>query len=377
MDTASGPLTGLKVLEFAGQGPVPFCGMMLSDMGADVLRIDRKGGEPPPKHEVTFRGRYSVALDLKCPAATQLCLRLAEQCEILLEGFRPGVMERLGLGPTVVRSRNPRIVYGRMTGWGQTGCLADVAGHDINYLAVSGALHAIGTKERPAIPINLIGDYGGGAMYLAFGVLAALLHARQSGQGQIIDCAMTDGVVSLLAQIWGHFAKGRWKDERQANVIDGGSPFYNSYRCADGRFIAIASIEPKFYAALLDRLQIRDSAFEAQWDRARWGECKSKLAELFATKTRDEWCAVFEGSDACFAPVLSLSEAASHRYHEERQSFIELEGLLQPAPAPRFSATPARARGGVASIGGDNRQTLAHWGIAPAEIETLEKAGAI
>ena len=373
----AGPLAGLKVLEFAGLGPAPFCAMLLSDMGADVVRIDRKGGRAHAKHAVTFRGRRSVALDLKSPAATKACLALIAKAEVLIEGFRPGVMERLGLGPEAALAHNPRLVYARMTGWGQAGAMAKAAGHDINYLAMTGALHAIGTKARPAIPMNLVADYGGGAMYLAFGITSALVHARATGEGQVIDCAMIDGTVHLMAQIWGHLAGGAWKDERQSNTTDGGAHFYNVYECADGKFIALGAIEPQFYQLMLKKTGITDPAFGVQLDRARWPELMQKLAAVIATKTREEWCGLLEGTDACFAPVLSLSEAPAHPYHRGRNAFAVVDGVNQPAPAPRFSKTPGRIQGGVAGLGEHNESALADWGLTGAEIAALKTAGAM
>jgi alpha-methylacyl-CoA racemase len=372
----SGPLVGLKVLEFAGLGPAPFCGMLLSDMGADVVRIDRKGTKAAP-YEVTFRGRRSVAMDLKAPGAAEACLKLAETCDALIEGFRPGVMERLGLGPDVVLARNPKLVYGRMTGWGQTGAHANSAGHDIDYVAMSGALHAIGGPEKPAIPLNLVGDYGGGALYLAFGVLAGILHARESGEGQVIDCAMADGAISLMTQIFGHLAGGRWHDQRGINVIDGGTHFYNVYQCKDGEWLAVGAIEPQFYKSFLQCLGIDDADFGAQWDPARWPGLKEKIAAVIRTKTRDEWCAVLAGADACAVPVLSLKEAIDHPAHKERGSFVDIAGIPQPAPAPRFSKTPGAVQSPPPEVGADSREALADWGFGDAEIAALETSGVI
>jgi alpha-methylacyl-CoA racemase len=377
MNKASGPLVGVKVLEFAGLGPAPFCSMMLSDFGADVVRIDRKDAKPYPKYAVTFRGRRSVALDLKNPAATDACLKLIDTADVLIEGFRPGVMERLGLGPDVALKRNPRLVYGRMTGWGQEGSFAKAAGHDINYLAMTGALNAIGPKARPAIPINLVADYGGGAMYLAFGILAALLHARKTGEGQVIDCAMTDGAVSLFAQVWGNFAGGTWLDARESNIIDGGSHFYNVYECADGKFIALGSIEPQFYRRMLEVAGVTDPAFDAQHDKSQWPALREKLAAVIKQKSRDEWCTLMESADACFAPVLSLGEAPHHPYHQERKTFFEADGVTQPAPAPRLSKTPGKAQGGTAGIGAHNETALADWGVSPGEVAALKSSGAL
>lgn len=378
MTQPSGPLVGLKVLEFAGIGPAPFCGMLLADLGADVVRIDRKDGGPAySKYDVTFRGRRSVALDLKHPAAAEACLTLIARADALIEGFRPGVMERLGLGPDIALARNPALVYGRMTGWGQTGAWAQLAGHDIDYIAMTGALHAIGPAERPVPPINLVGDYGGGSLYLAFGLLAALRHAHATGEGQVVDCAMTDGALSLMAHIYGVHAAGTWRDERAVNVIDGGAHFYNSYRCADGKWLAVAAIEPQFYAALREKAGLSDPVFDAQMDRARWPELKAKLATVFATKTREEWCALFKGADACVAPVLSLEEAPTHPYNVERSSFVEVEGVSQPAPAPRFSGTAGAVQGPPAKAGAHTNEALSDWGFEPAEIDALRAAGAI
>jgi alpha-methylacyl-CoA racemase len=373
----SGPLTGLRVLEIAAIGPVPFCGMLLSDLGADVVRIDRKDAPPYPAHAVTFRGRRSVALDLKNPAAVAICLRLTERADALIEGFRPGVMERLGLGPAQVAARNPKLVYGRMTGWGQSGMYAQLAGHDIDYIAMSGALHAIGTAEQPAIPINLIGDYGGGTLYLAFGLMAAVLHARATGEGQVIDCAMTDGAVSLMNHVYGNFAGGEWRDARARNIVDGGSHFYNVYQCADGKWLALGAIESRFYAQLLRKLGIEDPAFDAQMDQARWAELKGKVAVLIRTRSRDEWCRMVGDSDACVAPVLSLSEAPEHPYHRERGTFVDVAGVRQAAPAPRFSRTPGSIQGPPAGIGEHSDEVLTEWGFETSELRALKASGVI
>ncbi len=377
MTERSGPLVGLKVLEFGAIGPTPFCAMLLADLGADVVRIDRKGGMRIGRHDVTFRGRRSVAMDLKSPAAAEACLKLAERADALIEGFRPGVMERLGLGPETVLARNPRLVYGRMTGWGQTGAYAAAAGHDINYIAMSGALHAIGTPDHPLPPLNLVGDYGGGSLYLAFGVVSALLHAGKTGEGQVIDCAMSDGAASLMAQMYGLHAAGMWRDQRGVNVIDGGSHFYNAYRCADGEWISLAAAEPQFYAILRDKAGLDDPAFDGHMDAARWPELKEKLAAVIAGKTRAAWCDIFEGTDACFAPVLSLAEAPQHPVNRERDVFIEIDGVPQPAPAPRFSRTPGAVQGPPAKAGTHNREALSDWGFEPAEIDRLEGQGVL
>ena len=377
MSERSGPLVGVKVLEFGAIGPAPFCAMLLADLGADIVRIDRKGGAAIGPCDITFRGRRSVAMDLKAPAAAEACLKLVQRADALIEGFRPGVMERLGVGPETALARNPRLVYGRMTGWGQSGPYAAAAGHDINYIAMSGALHAIGPPERPLPPLNLVGDYGGGSLYLAFGMVSALLHARTSGEGQVIDCAMADGAISLMAQMYGLHADGRWRDERGVNVIDGGSHFYNAYRCADGEWISLAAAEPQFYAVLRDKAGLADPVFDGQMDSARWPELKEKLAAVIAGKTRAEWCAIFEGSDACFAPVLSLAEAPEHPVNRARGAFVEIDGVPQPAPAPRFSRTPGAVQGPPAPAGAHNRTALSDWGFEPAEIDALEAAGVL
>jgi alpha-methylacyl-CoA racemase len=377
-----GPLKGLKIVEFAGIGPAPFCGMLLSDLGADVVRIDRiggpRGGSRPAadRFSVTQRGRRSVALDLKSPAAIEACLKLLESADVVFEGFRPGVMERLGLGPDVALKRNPKLVYGRMTGWGQTGPLAKAAGHDINYIALTGALHAIGTGEKPVPPLNLVGDFGGGALYLAFGLLAGVIHARETGQGQVIDAAMTDGAASLLSMFYGFKSLGIWSDQRRDNMLDGGAHFYDTYQCADGKWIALGSIEPQFYALLLEKAEISDPDFQQQMNRAEWPKLTEKLAVVIATKTRDAWCAVMEGTDICFAPVLDLEEAPKHPHNLARETFVEIDGVVQPAPAPRFSATPGKVQSGPPAIGGDTESALTDWGFSAAEIDALKTAGA-
>jgi alpha-methylacyl-CoA racemase len=366
-----GPLTGLKVVEFAGIGPGPFCGMLLSDLGADVVRIDRKGGRGGAPSDVTARGRRSVALDLKSPAAIETCLKLMESADAVFEGFRPGVMERLGLGPDVALKRNPKLVYGRMTGWGQTGPYSTAAGHDMNYIAITGALHAIGTTEKPVPPLNLVGDFGGGALYLAFGLLAGVIQARETGKGQVIDCAMSDGAASLMAMFYGFKASGMWQGGRRNNMLDGGAHFYDTYRCSDGKWISLGSIEPQFYALLLEKTGIDDPEFQKQMDRAAWPGLHDKLAAVIETKTRDEWCAIMDATDVCFAPVLDLDEAPRHAHNAARQTFVEVAGVVQPAPAPRFSATPGAIQGPPPAVGAHDREALADWGFSPAEIDAL------
>jgi len=380
---AQGPLAGLKVIEFAGIGPAPMCAMLLADLGAEVLRLDRLqdaglGVKQPTRFDLLNRGRRSAALDLKKPQGVATALRLVEGADVLIEGFRPGVMERLGLGPEPCLARNPKLVYGRMTGWGQKGPLADAAGHDLNYIALIGALHAIGTEGgKPVVPLNLIGDFGGGALYLAFGICAALFSARQTGKGQVVDAAMTDGAASLMTLTYGLFAQGIWRDARGVNLLDGAAPFYDTYETKDGKHVAVAPIEGKFYTEFLEKVGLDPAGLPKQRDAARWPELKAKLAALLKTKTRDEWCALLEGSDACFAPVLSLAEAPKHAHNAARQTFIELDGVVQPAPAPRFSLTPGAVQRPPAVAGEHTAEALADWGFATAEIAALRKAGAI
>jgi alpha-methylacyl-CoA racemase len=344
-----GPLNGIRIIELAGIGPGPFCGMMLADHGAEVIRIDRlsPGGDPSGPvarnlKDPLLRSRTNMALDLKSPDDIARLRELVKTADGLIEGFRPGVMERLGLGPDVLLGDNPRLVYGRMTGWGQTGPYAAAAGHDINYIALSGVLGALGRNgEKPTPPINLVGDFGGGAMMLAFGMVSALLGVKNGAPGQVIDCAMTDGSALLMAMMWGFRSTGLWRDERGANMLDTGAAYYDTYETADGKFVSIGSIEPQFYALLREKLGITDDPlFDAQHDRAQWPAQKARLAEIFKTRTRDEWCATMEATDVCFAPVLGFDEAVAHPHNRDRGTFIEVGGVLQPAPAPRYSATP-------------------------------------
>jgi alpha-methylacyl-CoA racemase len=358
-----GPLTGVKVLEFAGIGPAPFVGMMLSDMGAHVLRIERKGTLDPAPERFDARGRVAVELNLKQPLAVDVCLKLCEQAEILVEGNRPGVMERLGLGPDAVLARNPRIVYGRMTGWGQSGPYSAYAGHDINYLSLSGALHAIGTEDKPIPPLNLAADYGGGALFLMAGLLAGIIHSRASGQGQVIDAAMTDGAAYLMSYFYGAHAAGRWQDRRHANLLDGGAPFYDTYRCADGKWVSVGALEPQFYALLLEKLGSLERLSQPQMERESWPAMHQTLRDLFATRPRQEWCDLLEHTDVCFAPVLSLAEAPEHAHNRARGTFVEVKGVVQPAPAPRFSATPSRIQWPPSPIIRDIRRGLQDWGV--------------
>jgi alpha-methylacyl-CoA racemase len=372
-----GPLTGLKIIEFAGIGPGPFCGMLLSDLGADVVRIDRKGQGRGSPSDITARGRRSVGLDLKNPAAIETCLRLFETADVVFEGFRPGVMERLGLGPDVALKRNPKLVYGRMTGWGQFGPYAQAAGHDMNYIAITGALHAIGTEDKPVPPLNLVGDFGGGALYLAFGILAGVIKARETGEGQVIDCAMSDGAASLMAMFYGFKASGAWTESRRSNLLDGGAHFYDTYQCSDGKWVSIGSIEPQFYALLLEKTGISDPAFKAQMDRGAWPDLKGKLAAVIATKTQDDWCALMEATDVCFAPVLDLDEAPKHAHNVARQTFVEVSGVTQPAPAPRFSKTPGAIQGPPPAIGAHDQEALKDWGFSDSDLAALRGNGAL
>ncbi|MDO7836444.1 CaiB/BaiF CoA-transferase family protein [Sphingobium sp. HBC34] len=338
----SGPLSGIRIIEMAGIGPGPFCGMMLADQGAEVILVHRPEGVPDLRDPL-MRSRKLVAADLKSPEGQERVRALVRSADGLIEGFRPGVMERLGLGPDILLQDNPRLVYGRMTGWGQNGPYAQAAGHDINYIALAGALHSYGRAgEKPTPPINMVGDFGGGGMLLAFGMAAALLEAHRNGQGQVIDCAMVDGAALLMSMIWGFRATAGWSEERGTNLLDTGSHFYDSYETADGKYIALGSIEPQFYSLLLKLTGLaEDPAFQAQMDEAAWPVLKARLSALFLTRTRAEWCALMEHSDVCFAPVLSMSEAPAHPHNAERGTFVELEGVVQPAPAPRFSRTPA------------------------------------
>ncbi|MFI5306066.1 MAG: CaiB/BaiF CoA transferase family protein [Polyangiales bacterium] len=375
-----GPLHGIRILEVAGIGPGPFAAMLLADMGADVLRIDRIPKRPPrgKNLDVLARGRPSVGMDLKHGSAAATLLGLCERADALIEGFRPGVMERLGLGPEACLGRNPKLVYGRMTGWGQDGPLAQAAGHDIDYIALAGALHAIGRAgDKPLAPLNLVGDFGGGGMLLAFGVVCALLEARGSGRGQVVDAAMIDGASLLMAMFHGMAAMGAHSESRGTNLLDTGAHFYETYETADGKHVAIGAIEPQFYAELLRRLELDASTLPPQMDRQSWPAMKQRFAEIFKQKTRARWCELLESSDACFAPVLSLSEARRHPHMEARGSFIELEGIVQPAPAPRFDRTRPEVRRPASAPGQDTDEGLLAWGVPEAEIAALRAAGAI
>ena len=379
----TGPLTGIRVLEFEAIGPGPFCAMMLSDMGADVLVVDRKTdpglGVPRQRwNDVMMRGRRSVMLDLKSPDGVEAALRLSERADALIEGFRPGVMERLGLGPGVVHARNPKVVYGRMTGWGQSGPLAKSVGHDINYIALSGVLNAIGRDgSGPVPPLNLIGDFGGGGMMLAFGIACGIIEARQSGRGQVVDAAMIDGASSLAAMFHGMIASQRWTESRASNFLDSGAPWYDVYSTKDDRWLAVGAIEPPFYRALLRGLGLEgDAALPMQMDRAQWPKLRERFAAAFAGKTSDEWMAVFEGTDGCVAPVLSFTEARSHPHAVARDAFIDVGGVPQPAPAPRFDRTPGAVQRPPPERGQRGREALTDWGFDDGDIAALTNLGA-
>jgi len=375
-----GPLHGIRLIELAGIGPGPFCGMMLSDMGAEVIRVDRLAPGATPRVDVLARNRRSVAIDLKQPEGADIVLKLCESADGLFEGFRPGVTERLGIGPKDCMARNAKLVYGRMTGWGQEGPLAQAAGHDINYIALAGALHAIGRPgEKPVPPLNLIGDFGGGGMLLAFGMVCALLEAQRSGQGQVIDAAMVDGAAALMAPFFGQAATGRFTDQRGTNMLDGGAPFYDTYETQDGKYISVGSIEPQFYALLVAKAGLDPEHFDAatQHDRERWPSDKKDLTRVFKAKTQAAWCAIMEGTDVCFAPVLSIFEAPAHPHHQQRRAFVEIEGVTQPAPAPRFSRTPPEVRRGARRPGEDAEAVLLEAGFSSSDIATLRAKGVI
>jgi alpha-methylacyl-CoA racemase len=371
----AGPLHGMKIIEMVGLGPAPFSAMMFADMGAEVIRIDRPGTDGgESRFDVLGRGRRSLVLDLKQAGAAEVALQLVERADALIEGFRPGVMERLGLGPDVCLARNPKLVYGRMTGWGQTGPLAQAAGHDINYISLSGALHGIGrAEEAPVVPLNYVGDFGGGAMMLAFGVLCALLNARETGKGQVVDAAMTDGSALLSSMIYGMKAAGQWSNQRGENLLDGGAHFYNTYACADGKYVSVGAIEPQFYARLVALCGADDGAFDAQRDVHGWPMLRYRMADIFQTKTRAQWCALLEGTDACFAPVLDWDEAPRHPHNVARGTFVTIDGVVQPAPAPRFSHTPADVPVTASAPGADSEAILRDWGVSSDAVECLKR----
>jgi len=382
-DYGMGALDGVRVIELAGIGPGPFCGMMLADMGADVVRIDRagavRGGDPAnPPANVNARGRRSIGVDLKSDEGRDLVLRMVADADVVFEGFRPGVAERLGLGPEDCMARNPAIVYGRMTGWGQDGPYAQTAGHDINYIALAGALAHIGRDDTgPVPPLNLVGDFGGGGMYLAFGIVCALLSARSTGEGQVVDAAMVDGAASLMSFFYGMLHTGFASERRGENMLDTGAHFYDVYECADGEYISIGSIEPQFYAEMIEKLGLDPDDFADQHDRSRWTELKAKVAAVVVTRTRDEWDAVLEGSDVCYAPVLAVSEAMEHPHHVARGTFVESGGLRQPGPAPRLSGTPGSIRRPPPHEGQHTDELLDELGLGADEVAVLRASGAV
>ncbi|HVH80429.1 MAG TPA: CaiB/BaiF CoA-transferase family protein [Stellaceae bacterium] len=381
-----GPLEGLKIIELAGIGPAPFCAMLLADMGAEVVRIDRAANVGADtdrdgndaRFNLLLRGRRNIAVDLKNKAGQEAVLRLIERADALIEGFRPGVMERLGLGPDICLTRNKRLVYGRMTGWGQDGPIAHIAGHDINYIAISGALATIGEAGGPPVPpLNLIGDFGGGALYLAMGVLAGILRARASGEGQVIDCSMVEGAASLMTSMYGALASGAWMEERGRNRTDGGSHFYHVYETEDGEYISVGSIEPQFYKLLLTHTGLEGVDLPEQSDRAQWPAMQERFAAIFKQKTRAEWVAIMQQTDICFAPVLKMSEAIQHEHNRHRGSFVEIDGIAQPGPAPRFLGTPTQVQAPPAYCGQHTDEVLRDWGFSGGEIATLHAAGAV
>jgi alpha-methylacyl-CoA racemase len=379
----SGPLEGVRIIELAGLGPAPFAGMMLSDAGADIIRIDRSERASYPPHQdahvdLMNRGRRSVAVDLKHPDGVAMVLRLVEGADGLMEGFRPGVAERLGLGPDECLARNPRLAYGRMTGWGQDGPMAQTAGHDIDYIALSGALEAIGREgDRPVPPLNLVGDFGGGGMLLAYGMLAAILSARTTGKGQVIDAAMVDGAASLMTMTFTLRSAGIWQDARGTNMLDTGAHFYEVYETSDGGYMGVGAIEPQFYAELMERLGLEDEDRSTQMDRTTWPAMKERFAAIFASRTRAEWEEVFTGSDACVAPVLSVTEAPDHPHNKARGTFVEVAGVVQPAPSPRFLSTPGEIRRPPPNPGQHGDEALADWGLTTDEVAGLRESGAI
>ena len=379
-----GPLAGYRIIEMAGIGPAPFAAMLLADMGAEVIRVDRREatdlGLPgrEPKFEVLHRGRRSLCVDVKSDAGRDVVLRLAANADALIEGFRPGVMERLGLGPDNLAEVNPKLVFGRMTGFGQDGPLAQRAGHDINYIALAGVLHGIGRRgEAPVPPLNLVGDFGGGGMFLAFGVVCALLEAHKSGKGQVVDAAMVDGAACLMALLYGMYAQGAWRDERGVNVLDTGAPWYDAYETKDGKWLAVGAIEARFYAEFIERLGLSAAGLPGQHDRSGWPELRRRFAEAIKQRSRDDWERVFAGSDACVAPVMSLGEVRHHPHNVARATFIDRDGVVQPAPAPRFSRTAAEIGAPPRPRGADSEAVLSDWGFAAAEIDDLRAAGVI
>ena len=378
----AGPLAGIRVVELAGLGAAPFCGMVLADLGADVIRVERPdrvigGHTSSTRHDLLNRGKRSIGVDLKHEAGVDIVLRLCGTAELFIEGFRPGVTERLGIGPTQILARNSAIVYGRMTGWGQDGPLSARAGHDIDYIALSGALHGVGTEDTPVVPLNLVGDYGGGGMLLAVGLLAALAHARTTGKGQVVDAAMVDGSALLTTAMHGYLAEGFWSTERAANLLDGGAPFYSIYETADGKYLAVGALEPQFFATLIEALDLASESVGEQTDRERWPEMRATFTARFLERSRDEWESLFEGLDACVAPVLLPDEAPGNRHNAHREVFIEIDGVTQPAPAPRFSLTATTTPAGPVFPGCDTDAILRSLGLTEEDTSKLRQVGAV
>ena len=378
-----GPLKGLKVVEMAGIGPAPFCAMLLADMGAEVVRIDRLvasdiGIPVPPKYDLLNRNKRSLAIDIKSVEGRETVLDLISKADVLIEGFRPGVMERLGLGPDECLKRNASLVYGRMTGWGQDGPLSQVAGHDINYIAITGALNAIGRQgQPPTVPLNLVGDFGGGSLYLAMGILAAIYEVKNSGSGQVVDAAISDGTANLMSLVYSYYQTGFWSLDRGENVVDSGSPFYDVYETSDGRYVSVGAVEKKFYADLLDRLGLDQNELPRQNDKAGWPALRDRFGSVFLSKTQAEWCEIFDGSDACFAPVLDINEAVHHPHNQYRKTHVDIDGVINPAPAPRFSHTPSEITKTPSAIGEDSSEVLAACGYSETAIDDLKAKGVI
>ena len=376
-----GPLAGIRVIEMKGIGPAPYAGMLLADMGAEVVVVERDSGPsgiaPPSRLDIQSRGKQSIALDLKNESGLETLMRLVESADVLMEGYRPGVAERLGFGPDTCLERNSRLIYGRMTGWGQTGPLSQVAGHDINYISLTGALAAMGGGDKPVAPLNLLGDYAGGGLFLVMGILAALLETKNSGKGQVVDTAIIDGAASLMTMIHTMGNLGAWSTQRNVNFLDGASHYYNTYETLDGKFVSIGSIEPQFYALLLEKASLDADFFKDQHNPDKWPDYGERLAEVFKAKTRDEWCELMEGEDVCFAPVLDFLEAPQHFHNRARATYISIDDVVQPAPAPRFSRTGCDPPAAPASEGEHTKAVLERWGFSRGEIDGLYQAGAL
>lgn len=374
-----GPLAGIKIIEMKGIGPGPYAGQILADLGAEVIVVERASKPnsiaPPSAMDVNARGKKSIALDLRKPAGLETLMKLIEQADAIFEGNRPGVAEKLGFGPDVCLARNPKIIYGRMTGWGQTGTLAHSAGHDMNYISLTGAAAAIGSKETPVPPLNIVGDYAGGSLFLVVGMLSALLEAQRSGKGQVIDAAITDGSAHLMSMFYTLSKLGAWNSKRESNLLDGGTPYYAAYQTADGKHLSVGAIEPQFFAEMVERAGLPESFIQDQNNPAKWGEIRATMVETFKSKSRDEWVQIFEGSDACVAGILDYQEAVEHPHNQSRKTYVEVNGDLQPAPAPRFSRSECPVPAAPSAEGADTKQVLSAWGFADSDIESLDQAG--